>query len=162
MYKADGVWGFFKCAPPPAEPCTARRTQHARPTTPLRRGNGASVARIVPYAAIHFSTYERVRTAIVARLDTAADSADKGAPARPPVWVDLVAGSASGAIAVSVTYPLDLVRTRMAWSMEQAAAAGSRSILQTFLHVARSEGAAGLYRVRRAARFERHRAIGQT
>ena len=32
-----------------------------------------------------------------------------------PVW-DLLAGSAAGATAVVLTYPLDLVRTRMAWS----------------------------------------------
>ena len=51
------------------------------------------------------------------------------APARPPLCprslpqrvspvVDLLAGSSSGATAVILTYPLDFVRTRLAYTME--------------------------------------------
>jgi len=122
------------------------------------RGNTASVLRIVPYAAIHFSAYEWYRRLLVqhalpswdarrpgartggsggnaepicAAPRSSSDSisssssppiSDPAPAARPdpspvvhPVW-DLLAGSAAGASAVILTYPLDLVRTRLAWS----------------------------------------------
>lgn len=122
------------------------------------RGNGASVVRIVPYAALHYTTYEHYRTALIAahaRPGTAA------ATERPPVWVDLLAGSCSGATAVAITYPLDLIRTRLAWSIDAGGAAGTaaaaaapqrplpgnRSILRTLQAVVEEEGLRGLYRV---------------
>ena len=70
------------------------------------RGNGASVARIVPYAAIHFGAYEWYRQALVDRLAMRGGPGKKGSS---PVW-DLLAGSAAGGTAVLATYPLDLVR----------------------------------------------------
>ncbi|GIL82119.1 hypothetical protein Vretimale_7123 [Volvox reticuliferus] len=39
---------------------------------------------------------------------------------RPGPLIDLVAGSAAGATAVLLTYPLDMVRTRLAWAMNSA------------------------------------------
>ena len=77
------------------------------PTRACRRGNGASVARIVPYAAIHFGSYEWFRQALVDRLSSHGPSST--APVSP-VW-DLLAGSAAGGTAVLATYPLDLVRS---------------------------------------------------
>ncbi|KAE9459126.1 hypothetical protein C3L33_08966, partial [Rhododendron williamsianum] len=68
-------------------------------------GNGASVLRIVPYAALHFMTYERYRDWI---LD------NYSALGTGPV-IDLLAGSASGGTAVLCTYPLDLARTKLAY-----------------------------------------------
>ncbi|KAK8675542.1 hypothetical protein V6N13_033608 [Hibiscus sabdariffa] len=64
------------------------------------RGNGASVARIVPYAALHYMAYEQYRRWII-----------DGFPdiTRGHV-LDLVAGSFAGGTAVLFTYPLDLVR----------------------------------------------------
>lgn len=76
------------------------------------RGNGASVLRIVPYAAIHFTAYESYRKALV-RLGAEA----RGSRPVSPV-IDLLAGSAAGATAVLITYPLDLVRTRLAFQTE--------------------------------------------
>jgi hypothetical protein len=72
------------------------------------RGNGASVLRIVPYAALHFMTYEQYRCWI---LNNFAPSVGTG-----PV-VDLLAGSAAGGTAVLCTYPLDLVRTKLAYQV---------------------------------------------
>jgi len=65
------------------------------------------VARIVPYAAVHFGSYEWYRQALVDRLATT-HGAGSAAPVSP-VW-DLLAGSAAGGTAVLLTYPLDLVR----------------------------------------------------
>jgi len=71
------------------------------------RGIGASVARIVPYAALHYMTYEQYRRWIILAFP------DVG---RGPV-LDLVAGSFSGGTAVLFTYPLDLVRTKLAYQV---------------------------------------------
>ncbi|KAL8464016.1 hypothetical protein ACS0TY_033810 [Phlomoides rotata] len=71
------------------------------------RGNGASVARIVPYAALHYMAYEEYRRWIILGFP------DVG---RGPV-LDLVAGSFAGGTAVIFTYPLDLVRTKLAYQV---------------------------------------------
>lgn len=71
------------------------------------RGNGASVLRIVPYAALHFMAYEQYRCWI---LDNYA------AFGTGPV-VDLLAGSVAGGTAVLCTYPLDLARTKLAYQV---------------------------------------------
>lgn len=82
-----------------------------------------------------------------------------------PGW-DLLAGSAAGATAVLLTYPLDIIRTRLAWATEigapgstgpgsAAAAAGGGSvaggggghrIAAMLVHTYTHEGVAGLYR----------------
>lgn len=71
------------------------------------RGNGASVLRIVPYAALHFMAYERYRFWLYDNCT----SLGMG-----PV-VDLIAGSAAGGTAVLCTYPLDLARTKLAYQV---------------------------------------------
>lgn len=74
--------------------------QHEIGTPLLCRGNGASVLRIVPYAALHFGAYEHYREVLV----KAAASMSKRSIsdyAVPPA-LDLVAGSAAGATAVLV------------------------------------------------------------
>jgi solute carrier family 25 protein 16 len=65
------------------------------------------VLRIVPYAALHYMTYEQYRCWILNN----APSVGTG-----PV-VDLLAGSAAGGTAVLCTYPLDLARTKLAYQV---------------------------------------------
>ncbi|OMO67332.1 Endoplasmic reticulum-adenine nucleotide transporter [Corchorus capsularis] len=110
------------------------------------RGNGASVARIVPYAALHYMTYEQYRRWIIDSFP------DIG---RGPV-LDLVAGSFAGGTAVLFTYPLDLVRTRLAFQVVSPpkinvqGIAGSdqvyKGILDCFSKTYRGSGLRGLYR----------------
>jgi solute carrier family 25 protein 16 len=85
------------------------------------------VLRIVPYAALHFSSFEYykrlIHKAVERRWPAAANGAGGGstssaAPATSHAVWDLIAGSLSGATAVAATYPLDLVRTRLAWATE--------------------------------------------
>ncbi|PSC69510.1 mitochondrial substrate carrier family B [Micractinium conductrix] len=82
----------------------------------LWRGNGAAVLRIVPYAASHFFAYEHYR-----RLLVSAGALGAQEHRVPPV-LDLLAGAAAGGTAVLLTYPLDLVRTRLAYSTEAGSA----------------------------------------
>ncbi|EFJ47913.1 hypothetical protein VOLCADRAFT_44344, partial [Volvox carteri f. nagariensis] len=124
----------------------------------LFRGNGASCLRIMPYAAIHFSVYEAYRRILAEHMIASRRR-------RPGPIVDLVAGSAAGATAVLLTYPLDMVRTRMAWAMDggnastaavpeaHGLAAAARQppahhirIGAMLVHTARHEGIRGLYR----------------
>lgn len=72
------------------------------------RGNGASVIRIVPYAALHFMTYDRYKCWILNNCPMLGSG---------PV-VDLLAGSAAGGTSVICTYPLDLARTRLAYQVD--------------------------------------------
>ncbi|PON96005.1 Mitochondrial carrier protein [Trema orientale] len=71
------------------------------------KGNGASVIRIVPYAALHYMTYEQYRSWILNNYPTLGSGAH----------IDLLAGAASGGTAVLCTYPLDLARTRLAYQV---------------------------------------------
>ncbi len=89
--------------------------------------------RIVPYAAIHFTAYERFRDALVHAMPDIDSEVSGEADLQNPdphhhhhhhhhvsPLLDLVAGSAAGATAVLLTYPLDLVRTRLAYGAETA------------------------------------------
>lgn len=71
------------------------------------RGNGASVIRIVPYAALHFMAYEQYRCLILNNYHALGSG---------PL-IDLLAGAAAGGTAVLCTYPLDLARTKLAYQV---------------------------------------------
>lgn len=63
--------------------------------------------RIVPYAALHYMTYEQYRCLILNNCSALGTG---------PI-VDLLAGSAAGGTAVLCTYPLDLARTKLAYQV---------------------------------------------
>ncbi|GMH16024.1 hypothetical protein Nepgr_017865 [Nepenthes gracilis] len=73
----------------------------------LYKGNGASLLRIVPYAALHYMSYEQYRCWLWSNCHFLGTG---------PV-VDLLAGSAAGGTAVLCTYPLDLIRTKLAYQV---------------------------------------------
>ncbi|KAL9683208.1 hypothetical protein QQ045_015025 [Rhodiola kirilowii] len=110
------------------------------------RGNGASVFRIVPYAALHYMAYEEYRRWII---DTFPGLG------RGPV-LDLVAGSFAGGTAVLFTYPLDLVRTKLAYQVVGSTKPSMKGlvynelfykgILDCFAKTYRESGFRGLYR----------------
>ncbi|XP_050219651.1 mitochondrial carrier protein CoAc1 [Mercurialis annua] len=123
LFKHEGILGFYK-------------------------GNGASVIRIVPYAALHFMTYEQYRGWILDNCPALGSG---------PV-VDLLAGSVAGGTAVLCTYPLDLARTKLAYQVSntsgkfrcgvknicaQPAYGGLKDVLTS---VYREGGMRGLYR----------------
>lgn len=116
------------------------------------RGNGASVLRIIPYSSIHFGLYEHYRRLLV----EATYGRHMHAGVSP--GIDLLAGAGAGATAVLVTYPLDLVRTRIAYMMEAgprggqgqkpslaAALRGRHTIGGVLMTTLRGEGLRGLY-----------------
>ncbi|ODQ77688.1 hypothetical protein BABINDRAFT_41352 [Babjeviella inositovora NRRL Y-12698] len=70
----------------------------------LFQGHSATLLRIFPYAAIKFVAYEQIRTLLIPtdEYETAGRR--------------LLAGSLSGLTSVACTYPLDLIRVRLAFS----------------------------------------------
>lgn len=96
------------------------------------KGNGAMMVRIFPYAAIQFMSYEQYKRLLKPYFDQNTHSSK------------LLAGSLTGVTAVTFTYPLDMVRVRMAYQVHERR---YRSILQTLMTIPREEGGLiGLYR----------------
>lgn len=85
--------------------------------------------RVVPYAAFHFATYEQFRK-LLAKQVYGVDSTGK----QMPPSLDLMAGSLAGGSAVLLTYPLDLVRTRLAYDSESGTAKSPWNILSINLN----------------------------
>ncbi len=76
----------------------------------LWRGHWATLMRVVPYAGITFTTFSRYERML----------GSKHSPIHSDVMKRFVAGSLAGCTAVTLTYPLDLLRARMAghWGMK--------------------------------------------
>lgn len=69
----------------------------------LFKGHSATLLRIFPYAAIKFLAYEQIRAVVIT-------SRDQETPFRR-----LISGSMAGITSVFFTYPLELVRVRLAF-----------------------------------------------
>lgn len=89
------------------------------------KGNGAMMVRIFPYAAIQFMSYEQYKRFLKPYFNQNSHSSI------------LLAGSLTGVTAVTFTYPLDMVRARMAYQVHERK---YRSILQTLRTIPREEG----------------------
>ncbi|KAJ2801127.1 coenzyme A transporter [Coemansia guatemalensis] len=79
----------------------------------LFQGHSMQLARIFPYAAIKFMTYEQLKRALGRRVG------DKH-------MRNFLAGSLCGVISVTVSYPLDMLRVRMAYTTPVAGAPRQR------------------------------------
>lgn len=73
----------------------------------LYKGHSATLLRIFPYAAIKFLAYEQIRAIVI-------PSRDKETPFRR-----LISGSMAGITSVFFTYPLELVRVRLAFETKR-------------------------------------------
>lgn len=101
----------------------------------LYKGNGAQMLRIFPYAALQFASYETYRSTLPGALNLSHESH----------IVKFVSGSLAGVTAVTMTFPLDTIRARLAFQV-----AGEHvytGILDTARTITRDEGGPrGLYR----------------
>lgn len=81
----------------------ARHIQKSYGIWALFKGHSASLVRIFPYASINFLAYEQIRAAIIL------------SPEKETSLRRFLCGSMAGATSTFVTYPLELIRTRLAF-----------------------------------------------
>lgn len=107
--------------------------------TAFWKGNGVTIVHRLPYSSISFYAYEKYKTSLLcmAGMEKKPESLGVGMSTR------LIAGGAAGVTAASLTYPLDLVRTRLAAQRNEKYYRGISHALQT---IARDEGIKGLYK----------------
>jgi len=99
----------------------------------LWRGNSATMARIVPYAAIQFMAHEQYKRVL---------GVNHPLSNKKPDMRNFLAGSLAGMTGQSLTYPLDRARAVMAVTrMGQYKNLGA-----VFAHIVKEEGPQGLYR----------------
>lgn len=89
------------------------------------KGNGAMMVRIFPYAAIQFMSYEQYKRLLRPYFNAKTHTSK------------LAAGSLTGLTAVTFTYPLDMVRARLAFQVHERR---YRSIWHTLVTIPRQEG----------------------
>lgn len=100
----------------------------------LWRGNSATMVRVMPYAAIQFCSHEQYKR----HLGSYYGYQGKALPPLPR----FLAGSLAGMTAVTLTYPLDMVRARMAVTAKEMYS----NILHVFVRISQEEGVKTLYR----------------
>eukprot|EP01065_Artemidia_motanka_P048252 TRINITY_DN7731_c3_g1_i1.p1 TRINITY_DN7731_c3_g1~~TRINITY_DN7731_c3_g1_i1.p1 ORF type:complete len:674 (+),score=103.60 TRINITY_DN7731_c3_g1_i1:254-2275(+) len=101
----------------------------------LWRGNGATMMRVVPYSAVTFMTYDRYHSLLQSAVPL---DGREGA-----MLTRFLAGSMAGVTAVTATYPLDLLRARMAAHMKPGVAYETYSMALS--QICREEGPRALY-----------------
>ncbi|KAG7200990.1 hypothetical protein KM043_003346 [Ampulex compressa] len=97
----------------------------------LWRGNSATMVRIVPYSAVQFTAHEQWKR--ILRVN--------GTEAQKP-WLSFLAGSLAGVTSQSLTYPLDLMRARMAVTQKTE----YKTLRQVFSRIYAEEGILAYYR----------------
>ncbi|CAN1135113.1 Mitochondrial substrate carrier family protein B [Linum perenne] len=103
------------------------------------RGNLVTIAHRVPYSAVNFYAYEQYKS----YLQSFFGLERQGGNSTADVAVRFVGGGLAGVTAASATYPLDLVRTRLA---AQRNTLYYRGIWHSFHTICKEEGFFGLYK----------------
>ncbi|CAB4284611.1 unnamed protein product [Prunus armeniaca] len=102
------------------------------------RGNLVTIAHRLPYSSVSFYAYERYKQLLHSLLGE-----NLRGNASTDMCVHFLGGGMAGLTAASATYPLDLVRTRLA---AQRNALYYRGIGHAFHTICREEGFLGLYK----------------
>jgi solute carrier family 25 phosphate transporter 23/24/25/41 len=97
------------------------------------KGNGTNIIRIFPYSAVQFAAYEFFKTKLI----------PVGKDDLTPL-LRLLAGGMAGVTSVVVTYPLDLVRTRL--SVQSDHNKKYAGIANAFRTIVQTEGVIALYK----------------
>ena len=88
----------------------------------LFRGHSATLLRIFPYAGIKFLAYEQIRAVVI------------HGPAQETPIRRLLAGSLAGVTSVFFTYPLEVIRVRLAFETNRNAKASLSRICDRIYH----------------------------
>ncbi|XP_059647116.1 uncharacterized protein LOC132293594 [Cornus florida] len=103
------------------------------------KGNLVTIAHRLPYSSVNFYAYERYKSFLKSIPGMESRKGSAGAD----IGVHFVAGGMAGITAASATYPLDLVRTRLA---AQRSAIYYNGIWHSLRTICRDEGVLGLYK----------------
>ncbi|KAL6977405.1 hypothetical protein U1Q18_026203 [Sarracenia purpurea var. burkii] len=103
------------------------------------KGNLVTIAHRLPYSSISFYAFERYKNLLQHFLGMESQRENVGAD----VFIRLLGGGLAGITAASLTYPLDLVRTRLA---AQTNVIYYRGIWHALRTISREEGVFGLYK----------------
>lgn len=103
------------------------------------KGNLVTIAHRLPYSSVSFYAYERYKNVLQSMPSLQRYRGSAGAD----VCVHFVGGGLAGITAASTTYPLDLVRTRLA---AQRNVIYYRGIGHAFQMICKEEGFLGLYK----------------
>lgn len=93
-----------------------RDIHHSNGLRGLFRGHSATLLRIFPYAGIKFLAYEQVRAVVIKRPD------------QETVGRRFASGALAGTLSVFFTYPLEVVRVRLAFDTKRDSRAGLAKI----------------------------------
>jgi solute carrier family 25 (mitochondrial carrier protein), member 16 len=91
-------------------------------TVALYRGHSATLLRVFPYAAIKFLAYEQFRSVFI-------PTRDMETPVRR-----LVSGALAGVTSVFFTYPLEVIRVRLAFETKRDSRSSLSSICRSIYH----------------------------
>ncbi|XP_047336504.1 mitochondrial substrate carrier family protein B-like [Impatiens glandulifera] len=103
------------------------------------KGNLVTIAHRLPYSSVSFYAFERYKNVLQIVLGQEGQAENISTD----LFTRLIAGGLAGITAASITYPLDLVRTRLA---AQTSVIYYRGMSHTFRTISREEGFAGLYK----------------
>lgn len=104
----------------------------------MMKGNWTNCVRIIPNSAVKFLTYEQLSRYI------ARTSQDSGGDGRMTPLLRLSAGAGAGIVAMSATYPLDMVRGRL--TVQESTNKQYTSIIHCARVVIKEEGLVALWR----------------
>ncbi|KAM8889493.1 mitochondrial coenzyme A transporter SLC25A42-like isoform 1-T2 [Synchiropus picturatus] len=100
----------------------------------LWRGNSATMVRVMPYAAIQFCSHDKYKKLLGSYYGFQGKTL--------PPFPRFLAGSLAGTTAAMLTYPLDMVRARMAVTAREMYS----NIMHVFVRISQEEGVKTLYR----------------
>ncbi|KAE8687438.1 Adenine nucleotide transporter BT1 [Hibiscus syriacus] len=97
----------------------------------LFRGNFVNVIRVAPSKAIELFAYETVKKRL---------TPERGEQPKLPLPASFIAGAAGGVCSTLLTYPLELLKTRLTVNEDY------KNLLDAIVKVVQAEGTGGLYR----------------
>jgi solute carrier family 25 protein 42 len=128
-----------------------QRTVSQEGARALFKGNAAQVLRVYPYSGVQLMSFDQFAKLIqrLRRPNEVATGHHHSPGSRLKPMEKLAAGSMAGALSVTVTYPLDLMRARLAVSVESASGANayqSQGLIRTAMHMYNAQGMMSFYR----------------
>ena len=115
IYKTQGVAGLFK-------------------------GNSASIARAFPFSAIEFYFFELFKNLLIKPINV-----DEFYAPKNPILLTFISGALTGLTAQTLTFPLDVARTRLAATTHNSIVQESRLIV-SLKYLWQIGGIRGLYK----------------